>query len=108
MFFDNKVYYDFVDRCRKVGITVPIIPGLKPIVTRRQATLLPKVFGVKLPEELVVAIGKCEDDMEAKQVGVDWCVNQAEDLYSHGIPSIHFYSHNAVPSVHRILDKLFS
>ncbi|MDE7473845.1 MAG: methylenetetrahydrofolate reductase [Muribaculaceae bacterium] len=107
MFFDNEVYYDFVKRCRAIGINVPVIPGLKPLVTRRQATLIPSVFGVRLPDELAGALAACADDVEAKAVGVDWCVRQARDLYAHGIPSIHFYSHNAVPSVRRILETLY-
>lgn len=106
MFFDNNVYYDFVDRCRRAGIDVPVIPGLKPVVTRRQATLLPKVFGTRLPAELVDALAACADDTEAKRVGVEWCAAQALDLYAHGVKSIHFYSHNAVPSVRRVLEIL--
>lgn len=106
MFFDNKAYFDFVRKVREIGITVPVIPGLKPIVTRRQSTLLPKVFGVDLPAELVSQLQACKDDAEAKEVGVRWCVKQAEDLYSRGVKSIHFYSHNAVPSVHRIIKEL--
>lgn len=106
MFFDNSVYFDFVERCRAIGIEVPVIPGLKPVVSRRQATLLPKVFGVRLPDELVAAIQGCSDDDEAKTVGVEWCARQAAALYESGIKSIHFYSHNAVPSVRRVLQKL--
>ena len=106
MFFDNNVYFDFVGRCREAGINVPVIPGLKPVVTRRQATLLPTVFGVKLPDSLVAEIEACADDDQAKTVGVNWCVRQAMDLYGKGIKSIHFYSHNAVPSVKRVLQKL--
>lgn len=106
MFFENDAYFRFVDRCREVGIMVPVIPGIKPIVTRRQATLLPAVFGVKLPDELVAAVTSCSTDDEAKKVGVDWCVRQAEELYSRGVKSIHFYSHNAVPSVRRVIEKL--
>ena len=108
MCFDNDSYFDFVERCRAAGINVPIIPGLKPIVTRRQATLLPKVFGVKLPAELYDALVACDDDDEAKRVGVDWCVRQATGLYGNGVKSIHFYSHNAVPSVRRVLEILRS
>ncbi len=106
MFFDNEAYFDFVQRVRETGITVPVIPGLKPIVTRRQATLLPAVFGVRLPDELADALAKCKDDAEAKAVGVDWCIAQSRELYDHGIKSIHYYSHNAVPSVHRVLEAL--
>lgn len=106
MFFDNDAFYSFVEKCRKAGINVPVIPGLKPVVTRRQATLLPQVFGVKLPEELIEALNACTDDAQAKAVGVDWCARQARDLYDHGIKSIHFYSHNAVPSVRQVLQQL--
>lgn len=106
MFFDNQAYFDFVEKIHQAGITVPVIPGLKPIVTRRQATLLPAVFGVRLPDELSEALSRCTDDTEAKAVGVKWCARQARQLYDCGIKSIHFYSHNAVPSVHRVLDEL--
>lgn len=106
MCFDNDSYFAFVERCRAAGITVPIIPGLKPVVTRRQATLLPKVFGVKLPQPLVDSLLACDDDDAAKRVGVQWCANQAAALYESGVKSIHFYSHNAVPSVRRVLETL--
>lgn len=80
MFFDNKKYYDFVDRCRRAGINVPIIAGLKPITTMSQLNLLPKVFHVDLPMELATELMKCHTDAEAKQVGVEWCRMQAADL----------------------------
>lgn len=106
MCFDNDSYFAFVERCRAAGIAVPIIPGLKPVVTRRQATLLPKVFGVKLPQPLVDSLLACDDDDAAKRVGVQWCANQAAALYESGVKSMHFYSHNAVPSVRRVLETL--
>lgn len=106
MFFDTDVYFDFVDRCRKIGINVPVIPGLKPIVNRRQAHLLPEVFGVRLPDELVHKLDACANDAEAKQVGIEWCVSQSEKLYQSGVQSIHYYSHNAIPSVRRVLEIL--
>lgn len=106
MFFDNKVYFDFVDRCRAAGITVPIIPGLKPIVNRRQAALLPKVFSIGLPGELVEQLNNAPDDVAAKTIGVDWTVQQARELYAAGVKSIHFYSHNAAASVARIVKTL--
>lgn len=107
MFFDNNAYYAFVERCRSIGINVPIIPGLKPITNRRQLNLLPKLFGVSLPAELVSRIDACSggnDDI--KQIGIDWCEMQARCLYNHGVKSIHFYSHNAADSVCRILERL--
>lgn len=102
MFFDNKKYYDFVDRCRRAGINVPIIAGLKPITTMSQLNLLPKVFHVDLPMELATELMKCHTDAEAKQVGVEWCRMQAADLIAHNIPSIHFYSLNATRSVEQV------
>lgn len=107
MFFDNEKYYSFVARCRAAGINVPIIPGLKPIVRKSQLTILPKVFHVDLPNELVEELMKCKDDDEAKIVGVEWCTAQAKDLISRGIPSIHFYSLNATNSVKRVAESIY-
>ncbi len=102
MFFDNEKYYNFVSRCRAAEINVPIIPGLKPITTLNQLTMLPKVFHVDLPMELAKELLKCKNDEEAKEVGVEWCAAQTRDLMSHGVPSIHFYSLNATRSVERV------
>ena len=107
MCFDNEKIYDFIKRCREAGISVPIVPGLKPIVNRNQLTMLPKTFRVDLPTDLATELAKCKDDIEAKQVGVEWCAMQAKDLIAHGIPSIHFYSHNATESVRRIAEKVY-
>ena len=107
MFFDNRHYYDFVDKCRNAGIDVPIIPALKPIVSLRQLTLLPRVFKVDLPQEVAGELMKCRDDKEAKEVGVEWCATQARDLIANGAKSIHFYSHNAVRSVEKVVKMVF-
>lgn len=107
MFFDNSKYYDFVKRCRDNGIKVPIIPGIKPIINLRQLTLLPQVFNVDLPQEFATELLKCKDDQEAKTVGVEWCTRQVKDLQEKGVKSIHFYSHNALESVKRILEGTF-
>ena len=107
MCFDNEKIYDFIKRCREAGINVPIVPGLKPIVNRNQLTMLPKTFRVDLPTDLATELAKCKDDIEAKQVGVEWCAMQAKDLIARGIPSIHFYSHNATESVRRIAEKVY-
>lgn len=107
MFFDNAKYFDFVDRCRKEGIDVPIIPGIKPIVNLNQLTVLPKVFGVDLPTDLATELMKCSDDAAAKTVGIEWCVAQARELIAHGAPSIHFYSHNATQSVNKVASQIF-
>ena len=107
MFFDNRKYYDFVERCRRAGINVPIIAGLKPITTMNQLNLLPKVFHVDLPMELATELMKCKTDADAKQVGVEWCTMQAADLIAHNIPSIHFYSLNATRSVEQVAREVY-
>lgn len=107
MFFDNNKYYDFVERCHAVGINVPIIPGLKPITTAGQLSMLPKVFHVDFPMDLARELMKCQNDDEAKEVGVEWCTGQARDLIANGVPSIHFYSLNATRSVERIARQVY-
>lgn len=107
MFFDNSKYYDFVDRCRKAGINVPIIPGLRPITTIGQLNILPKVFHVDMPMQLVSELMKCKDDNDAKEVGVEWCKAQCIDLMAHGVPSIHFYSLNSTRSVERVAASVY-
>ena len=107
MFFDNEKYYNFVERCRKEGINVPIIPGVKPIINLNQLTVLPKVFKVDLPTELATELMKCNDDVTAKAIGVEWCIAQVKDLIAHGVPSIHFYSHNATQSVKNVVSQIF-
>ncbi|MDD2961309.1 MAG: methylenetetrahydrofolate reductase [NAD(P)H] [Muribaculaceae bacterium] len=107
MFFDNNKYFDFVKRCRNIGINVPIIPGLKPVVNTNQLTILPKVFHVDFPLDLATELAKCKDDIAAKQVGVEWCTQQAKELIAAGIPSIHFYSLMAVESVKKVASNIY-
>lgn len=107
MFFDNEKYFDFVKRCREIDINIPIIPAVKPIVNRNQLTLLPKVFHVDLPSELAEELSSCKDDNQAKQIGVEWCKQQAKGLIASGVPSIHFYSHNATESVRQVANEIF-
>lgn len=107
MFFDNDKYYAFVDRCRQVGITVPIIPGIKPIVFLNQLNVLPKVFRTDLPEALASEIRKCKTDAEVKEVGVEWCTAQCRDLIAHSVPSLHFYTLMASDSVRRIAKEIY-
>lgn len=107
MFFDNAKYFAFVDKCREAGITVPIIPGIKPINLVNQLTVLPKVFHVDLPEALAVELGKCKDNKQAIEVGVEWGTMQARELKAQGVPSIHFYSMMATDSVYRIAKAVY-
>lgn len=107
MFFDNSKYFSFVDRCRAEGITIPIIPGIKPIVLANQLTILPKIFRSDIPEELASELRKCKTDAEAKEVGVEWGIQQSKDLIEKGVPSIHFYTLMATDSVRRIAKEVY-
>lgn len=108
MFFDNAVFYRFVDRCRAAGIRVPIIPGLKPISTARQITLLPEAFSIDIPVELTEAIRRAGDDKEAiYRLGTDWCIAQCRDLLAHGVPAVHFYTMGKSRNIAEILRECF-
>lgn len=107
MFFDNKRYFEFVDRCREAGITVPIIPGIKPLTTLAQATLLPKTFHIDIPEELAAEMLRCKTNDDVKALGVEWGTAQAMELKEANVPSIHFYTINATASVEKIAKKVY-
>ena len=108
MFFDNAVFYRFVDRCRAACIGVPIIPGLKPISTARQITLLPEAFSIDIPVELTEAIRCAGDDKEAVyRLGTDWCIAQCRDLLAHGVPAVHFYTMGKSRNIAEILRECF-
>lgn len=107
MFFDNSKYFAFVDRCRAEGINVPIIPGIKPIVFKNQLTVLPKVFRSEIPEPFAAELRKCKDDSEAKEVGVEWCIQQCKELIAYGVPSLHFYTMMASDSVYKVAKAIY-
>lgn len=108
MFFDNKVYYDFVVKCREAGIEVPIIPGLKPLSTARQVSLLPESFSLNIPFELTEAIRNAKDDKKAiYEIGTQWCIQQCKDLLSHGVPAVHFYTMGKTDNIVSILKECF-
>jgi methylenetetrahydrofolate reductase (NADPH) len=107
MFFDNKKYFEFVDKCREMGITVPIIPGLKPVTTRKQCTTLPKIFHVDLPEDLADTLEKCPSDKEIKEAGIEWCIQQSKELKKAGVPCLHYYTMGNAETTCRIAEKVF-
>ncbi|WP_411766598.1 methylenetetrahydrofolate reductase [NAD(P)H] [Winogradskyella sp. A3E31] len=107
MFFDNKKYFDFVDKCRSEGITVPIIPGLKPIATKKHLNMIPYRFSVDLPEDLVLEIIKCKDNSQVRQVGVEWCIEQSKELQKAGIPVLHYYSMGKSDNIKQIANEVF-
>ena len=107
MFFDNKRYFEFVERCHAAGITVPIIPGLKPLTSLTQQALLPKTFHIDLPMELARELCRCRSNEDVKALGVEWGVQQARELKAARVPSIHFYSMNATASVEAIAKAVY-
>lgn len=107
MFFDNKKYFEFVDRCRKEGIQAPIIPGIKPIVLLDQLTVLPKIFRTDIPDALEAELRKCKNDEEVKRVGIEWCIAQCKELIQNGVPSLHFYTLLATDSVRQIAKEIY-
>ena len=108
MFFDNQIYYDFVDKCRAAGITVPIIPGLKPLSTARQISVLPEAFSLDIPLELTQEIEKVKDDKDAVyRIGTEWCAMQCKDLLAHGVPAVHFYTMGKSRNITDILRECF-
>ena len=108
MFFDNKVYYDFVERCRAAGITVPIIPGLKPLSTYRQISMLPEAFSLDIPIELTEAVNAAKEDKDAVyKIGTEWCINQCKDLIANDVPAVHFYTMGKSANIVRILKECF-
>lgn len=92
MFFDNQKFFDFVNKCREAGITVPIIPGLKPITSRKQLTVLPRTFHVDIPAEFANEILKCKTDKEVEEVGTAWLIQQSKELKAFGVPVLHYYT----------------
>ncbi len=107
MFFDNSRYFAFVDRCRDNGITVPIIPGLKPITTLRHIAFLPKTFRVDLPDELASKLVACKTDAEVKRVGIEWTIAQCKELVEKKAPCLHFYTMGKSEAVRAVVEKIF-
>lgn len=107
MFFDNSKYFEFVDACRAAGINVPIIPGIKPLATKNQLTILPSIFHIDLPDELVCAAIKCKDNKEIRQVGIEWAIQQSKELKAKGVPSLHYYSMGKSDNVVKIAKEVF-
>lgn len=107
MFFDNKKYFDFVEKCKSVGINVPIIPGLKPIKSLRHITFLPKFFNIDLPNDLSAELLKCKSNDEVRQLGVEWGVQQSKELKKAGVPCIHYYTMSNSIEVSEIAAQVF-
>lgn len=107
MFFDNKKFFEFVNKCRANGITVPIIPGLKPIATKKQLNQIPHRFSVDLPDDLIMAVVKAKDNEAIRQIGIEWCIAQSKELIAAGIPVLHYYSMGKADNVKAIAGEIF-
>tara|TARA_B110000971_G_scaffold66487_1_gene68179 strand:- start:276 stop:1232 length:957 start_codon:yes stop_codon:yes gene_type:complete len=107
MFFDNQKFFDFVAKAREEGITVPIIPGLKPLSTLKQLNMIPHRFHVDLPEALIKEVIKCKDNQSVRQVGVEWCIQQSKELMTADVPFLHYYSMGKSDNIKKIAEGVF-
>ncbi len=107
MFFDNSRFFSFVEKCREMGINVPIIPGLKPLTTIKQVTLLPRIFHIDVPPALAEEVMKCKDNKEAREVGIEWAIQQSKELMEYGVPNLHYYSMGKSDAIYRIASAIF-
>lgn len=107
MFFDNSKFFEFVKKARAMGIDIPIIPGIKPIAVKRHLQLLPQVFKIDLPEDLIQAVEKCGNNKEVRQVGVEWCIQQSKELKEAGVPVLHYYSMGKSDNIRAIASEVF-
>jgi methylenetetrahydrofolate reductase (NADPH) len=107
MFFDNKKYFEFVKAAREMGIDVPIIPGIKPLAIKRHLQLLPQVFRIDIPENLITAVEKCKTNFDVRKVGIEFAVEQSKELLAAGVPVLHYYSMGKSDNIHAIASELF-
>lgn len=107
LFYDNRKYFEFTERAKEAGINIPIIPGIKPFAKLSQLAVVPKTFHCDLPQPLAQELQKCKTDEQAKQVGIEWAVEQCRELIRHGVPSIHFYTVSAVESIKEIARQIY-
>ncbi|GGZ16387.1 methylenetetrahydrofolate reductase [Echinicola pacifica] len=107
MFFDNQKYFEFVKNVRAAGITVPIIPGLKPITTLKQMTVLPSIFFLDMPDALMDELEKCKTNADVRQVGIEWSIQQSKELIEFGVPCLHYYTMSKASTVHKVASQVF-
>lgn len=107
MFFDTQKYIDFVTKCREMDITIPIVPGLKPITSLRQLTILPQIFHIDLPFDLSNALEKAKNNDQAKEIGIEWAIQQSKELIEFGVPTLHYYSMGKSESVYKVAREVF-
>jgi methylenetetrahydrofolate reductase (NADPH) len=106
MFFDNSKYLEFVKKCRAIGIDVPIIPGLKPLTTKKQLSVLPRTFHVDLPNDLINEVMKCKTDTDVELVGGEWLLQQSRELKAAGVPVLHYYTLGKAKLIYKVVKDL--
>lgn len=107
MFFDNRKFFEFEAAAREIGITVPIIPGIKPIAVKKHLQLLPQVFRIDIPQDLIDAVDDCKSNSEVRQVGIEWAINQCKELKAARVPVLHYYSMGKSDNIRAIAKELF-
>ncbi|MEE9350095.1 MAG: methylenetetrahydrofolate reductase [NAD(P)H] [Flavobacteriaceae bacterium] len=107
MFFDNQKYFNFVKRAREIGITVPIIPGIKPVAVQRHLQILPQIFRLDLPDIFISEIEKCKNNKEIRQVGIEWAIKQSKELIENNVPLIHYYSMGKSDNIESVASQIF-
>jgi methylenetetrahydrofolate reductase (NADPH) len=107
MFFDNQKFFEFANACKEMGITTPIIPGLKPITTKKQLTVLPRIFHVDIPTDLSNAVMKCKTDAEVEIVGTEWLIQQSKELKAFGVPVLHYYTLGKPKVIRNVVKEIF-
>ena len=107
MFFDNSKFFEFVEAARAMDINVPIIPGIKPIAIKKHLQLLPQVFRVDIPDELIEAVDQCRNNKQVREVGVEWCIQQSKELKNAGVPVLHYYSMGKSDNIKAIAEAIF-
>lgn len=107
LFYDNRKYFQFVEKVRAAGINIPIIPGIKPFRKQSQLSVIPKTFKVDIPQELALEALKCTTEQDTERLGIEWCIQQCKELIEHGVPSIHFYSVGAVESIKEVAKVIY-
>lgn len=106
MFFDNQKFFDFVKSCKNLGITIPVIPGLKPLTTKKQLTVLPSIFHVDIPADLSKEVIKCKTDADVEKVGIEWLIQQCKELKAFGVPVLHYYTLGKPKLIHDVVKEI--
>ncbi len=107
MFFDNQKYFEFVEAAKNLGINVPIIPGIKPVAVKRHLQLLPQVFRIDIPQDLIDAVENCKNNKEVREIGVEWAIQQSKELKAAGVPVLHYYSMGKSDNIKAIAKEVF-